>query len=198
MSSDPPVVRRGFAEDDRPFLAGLLWDAFGQKFSQLLRNRESAIRVLGSGLIQSGALTAYRAQRPVGVMLLKDRAGLESMTAHWRDYADAFGPLSGTLRLAALAFIDERPPRDVLVVDAISVDPREQGSGIGTLLLTEAEAVAGERGRPEMMLEVVAGNHGAVRLYERLGYRVTATKSAGWLGRRLLGVGPYHRMRKAL
>lgn len=54
------------------------------------------------------------------------------------------------------------------------VHPDYQGRGIGTALLEEIETGIKERGYPAARLDTHARNAGAIRLYKRLGYRVTA------------------------
>ncbi len=54
---------------------------------------------------------------------------------------------------------------------SIAVDPAARGRGIAEVLLQQAEAAAVARGRVFMRLEVHSGNHGAIHLYEKLGYQ---------------------------
>jgi aminoglycoside 6'-N-acetyltransferase len=54
----------------------------------------------------------------------------------------------------------------------ISVAPEWRGRGVGTALLRAAEAWARARGVERMTLDVDAANDAALRLYERVGYRV--------------------------
>ncbi len=54
---------------------------------------------------------------------------------------------------------------------SIAVDPAARGRGVAEVLLQRAEEAAAARGRVFMRLEVNAGNHGAIRLYEKLGYQ---------------------------
>ncbi|MBZ0302259.1 MAG: GNAT family N-acetyltransferase [Anaerolineae bacterium] len=52
--------------------------------------------------------------------------------------------------------------------------------GIGTLLMSEAEAQALEHGLEWATIAAAKDNHGARRLYERLGYRVFASDEGSW------------------
>jgi RimJ/RimL family protein N-acetyltransferase len=52
----------------------------------------------------------------------------------------------------------------------VSVRQSERGRGIGTKLITHAEAFARERGARRLELDVFAKNEGALRLYEKLGF----------------------------
>lgn len=54
----------------------------------------------------------------------------------------------------------------------IAVDAGWRGRGVGTALLTAAEAWAREHGATRMTLGLDAFNTGALRLYERMGYQV--------------------------
>ena len=55
-------------------------------------------------------------------------------------------------------------------VHDVAVIASHRGRGIAEQMLALAEAIAVERGAVKMTLEVLSGNHGAVRLYERIGY----------------------------
>jgi ribosomal protein S18 acetylase RimI-like enzyme len=54
---------------------------------------------------------------------------------------------------------------------SVAVDPAARGRRIAETLIARGEAAAAERGRVFMRLEVNSGNHGAIRLYEKLGYQ---------------------------
>jgi GNAT superfamily N-acetyltransferase len=51
-----------------------------------------------------------------------------------------------------------------------ALEARPRGQGIGTALILASEQEALRRGTPVLGLAVEVGNHGARRLYERLGY----------------------------
>ena len=52
--------------------------------------------------------------------------------------------------------------------------PIFQGQGIGTRLLEAGSLVVQARGLPQLSLSVGVANHGAHRLYERCGFRVSS------------------------
>ncbi len=70
--------------------------------------------------------------------------------------------------------ISSRIPKgdDLVYVEALAVDARERGRGVGTLLLQDALQWAQARGRGRMALHVLQSNAGARRLYERMGFRL--------------------------
>lgn len=55
-------------------------------------------------------------------------------------------------------------------VHDVAVLASHRGRGIAELMLAEAERIARERGAVKMTLEVLSGNGGALRLYERIGF----------------------------
>jgi GNAT superfamily N-acetyltransferase len=61
-------------------------------------------------------------------------------------------------------------------VNVVAVLPEHRGKGLGSLLLADAERRAHDAGARSLSLIVAAENAGAVRLYERLGYRELARR----------------------
>lgn len=59
-------------------------------------------------------------------------------------------------------------------LQSLRVHPIFQGQGIGTRLLEAASTVVKARGLPHLSLSVSVVNHGAHRLYERCGFRVSS------------------------
>ena len=62
-----------------------------------------------------------------------------------------------------------------VVVHRLMVDPAYQGRGFGTMLMRFAEDRALALGYRAARLDAFVGNPGALRLYERLGYREAGT-----------------------
>jgi ribosomal protein S18 acetylase RimI-like enzyme len=60
--------------------------------------------------------------------------------------------------------------RPLVNVHDVAVLASHRGRGIAALMLELAERIARERGAVKLTLEVLSGNRGAVRLYERLGF----------------------------
>ena len=64
----------------------------------------------------------------------------------------------------------------VTVVFAVYVTPEHRGSGVLGDLVEAVAHWSRSMGRPELMLEVVVGNHRAVRAYQRLGFTDTGVR----------------------
>jgi len=68
--------------------------------------------------------------------------------------------------------------RDELHINTLAVDPAYRRRGVATRLMQGVIAEAARRGAMRATLEVRASNRAARLLYERLGFRVTATRRA--------------------
>ncbi|MDT6981098.1 GNAT family N-acetyltransferase [Levilactobacillus zymae] len=64
-------------------------------------------------------------------------------------------------------------------LDSLAVDPRYQGRGIGRQLLQAMPWYARRDRQTVIGLNVDQDNPGALRLYERMGYRITGTQIIG-------------------
>ncbi|MEM9222951.1 MAG: GNAT family N-acetyltransferase [Pseudomonadota bacterium] len=68
-------------------------------------------------------------------------------------------------------------------INVLAAFPHARGKGYGARLIGHAEAVAADEGLRGVSIIVADANHGARRLYERLGYRETSRKPMvknGW------------------
>jgi ribosomal-protein-alanine N-acetyltransferase len=59
---------------------------------------------------------------------------------------------------------------------SLTVDPRNQGRGLGRLLLTRVEELSAEQGCERLQLEVRSDNGAALRLYRAAGYAETGIR----------------------
>jgi ribosomal-protein-alanine N-acetyltransferase len=74
-------------------------------------------------------------------------------------------------RMVASAVVFFRRGSDGARLYSVAVSDRARGQGIGDILVGAAEQAARHRGSRRIYLEVRHGNTGAIRLYERRGYR---------------------------
>ena len=65
---------------------------------------------------------------------------------------------------------------DEIHINNVAMRPQHRGHGIGTGLLRHALAEGARLGAKRATLEVRASNEGALRLYQRLGFYVAATR----------------------
>jgi len=91
--------------------------------------------------------------------------------------ADSDGLIEGYLKAKAVDAGKNRLFRKkrVLMIDDLSVSPDARCEGTGTILLEAAETYAKEHGFAEVRLSVWAENSGAIRFYDKSGYRPLRT-----------------------
>lgn len=112
-----------------------------------------------------------------------------------RQIAEICG-IKAILRLLPLAlpflWVHETEGREYYISN-LAVAPDFQGKGIGTFLLKRALSRAVEMGLGRCALSVEVDNARALRLYERLGFRIVKTFEHPWL-KRFCGYRGVHRM----
>lgn len=160
----------GFAEAERAALARLFWQAFGPKLGRVLGPDARAEAYVARALRPDHALVARDRRGAIlgvagfrtgtGSFLSRDRAALRAV----------YGPAGGALRSAALALAVADTDNVRFLTDGIAVAPAARGQGVGSALVAALIAEARRRGHAEIRLDVVAGNHRARALYERLGF----------------------------
>lgn len=117
---------------------------------------------------------------------------------HYRNlFAGTFAEQLADRRLMLLAVVNDFPIGQIFVhlndaglpaahrqrrgyVYSLRVLEPFQGQGIGTRLIVAAEQMLRERGYRWVVIAVAKTNHGARRLYERLGYVVYADDPGRW------------------
>lgn len=77
------------------------------------------------------------------------------------------------------------PDEDALVPHALAVFPTVQGRGIGKQVVRQIIALAEEKGKKTVRLDVLSGNPAAERLYTGMGFRFVEAKTmfyedTGW------------------
>lgn len=133
--------------------------------------------------------------------------GVDAVSAAWDSLEDAFSPplkervadYQKHLRKVALhgitlgcetqekglvgcvSFYANDDERKAAYISEIMVDPEAQGCGLGTAMLEAAEQWAQAFGMNKVRLEVLEGNEGARRLYERVGYVIVGYTQNGML-----------------
>jgi GNAT superfamily N-acetyltransferase len=114
-------------------------------------------------------------EKIVGILGCGDE-NIQSFNIKKREFQKHLGRMRGWFAHFATKKL-MRPHRfgaDTVNVEALVVCPSAQGKGVAKLLMQDVE----NRGHKRAVLEVVDKNHGAVQLYEKLGYRKFEKKLA--------------------
>lgn len=196
MSAAEVEIRDGLAPEHEEAALRILHAAFAWKLRIGLDGPEDMIRLFAGQVDRSACWTAIVDGRLAGI-LTRQSAGEEFYRLSARRMLATFWPLKTLRVLVNLFLLNESPPPDAFYVESIAVDAEIRGLGIGGKLMAEAETRARELGLPLLALDVIGDNHGAIRLYERLGYQIVKT-TRGFLVKYLTGSNEVHRMEKPL
>lgn len=175
------TLSTGFAEDERPAVAALYWEAFGQKLGRVLGPERLALRYLASALDPHHAICARGAGGELlGVAGFKTPYG-GLVEGGVRAMVGAYGLLGAMWRAGLLAALGQDIDNRRFLIDGLFVTEAARGQGIGTALIAALAEEGTRRGYRELRLEVVEENSGARALYERLGFAVAGQHRLGLL-----------------
>lgn len=167
------TVAPGFADDERPAIAALYWQAFGGKLGRILGPAPRAETYLALALRPDHALVARDDTGSVtGVAGFRTARGSFLPVDH-RALAAVHGRFGGALRAGALALLVADSDGARFLVDGIAVAETARGQGVGSALVAALLAEARQRGHAVIRLDVVPENPRARALYERLGFVAT-------------------------
>ena len=169
-------------------------DAFAEKFRIGFRDADDLRRLFRDSVDTTSCLSALVDGQFAGLLTIRTD-GQEFYRLNMGALFTRFSPLRALRMLLNLLLLTEGTKADEFVVDSLAVDPAYRGRGVGTALLQKAEERAMSMGKRTMSLGVVGENAGAIRLYERVGYRRTHTWD-GYLVRLATGSAEVHRMEK--
>jgi ribosomal protein S18 acetylase RimI-like enzyme len=174
-------VTLGFTDADRPAVAALYWDAFGQKLGRIMGPRDRALDFFEAVMNPDHALCARDSDGTLlGVAGFKTAEG-SLVGGSYRDMARVYGHPGAVWRMALLSALERDSGEIRFLVDGIFVAADARGRGVGTMLLDAIAQQAALRRCSNVHLVVVDSNERARALYEREGFRVVATHSIGWL-----------------
>ena len=162
---------------------GILFDAFQNKFRHGFRDAGDMIRLFRRDLRREHCYTAIVDGRLLGIVTYstgKPNPREFYDVSDWRLFS-TFSPVRTVRVLFNLFLLHETVPPDEFLVESIAVSSEARGLGLGTKLMNAAEDRARSEGYPLMALGVLGINLNAIRLYERLGYRITGTTRGFWV-----------------
>lgn len=186
---------------DAEFVAEMVYLSMGKMADYLFENARGPVITLihnlvtrNAGRFGSGiAFVAEADGRSLGVMVSFEGARLDALNLAVIPH---LFPVTGTV--SALRFLwrgfglpgGREAEKDEYYVSNVGVPSSAQGQGIGSRLLAYAEQTGQSAGLKKCALVVGLYNRNALRLYQRLGYRIVETVQhpSGFLG--------YHRMVK--
>ena len=174
----------------------IVHEAFARKLRHGFRDADDLVRLFHDSVERTNCHSAVVDGRCLGLLTFAV-TGREFYRLRAAALFSRFSPWRALRMLFNGLLLIHTPAPDEYYVESISVAPAARGSGLGAALMRRAEEQAVAMGKRRMSLNVIGENEGAIRLYERLGYRITRTQR-GSLVRLATGSEIVHRMEKPL
>ena len=172
----------GIADEHINDALRVAYGAFAKKFRIGFRNADDMIKLFQDSLDHTRCYSAEVEGRLLGFLAFKTDSREFFLLNPVAVFA-RFWPWQAIRILFNLLLLAGRGASfDEFVVDVVAVSEASRGLGLGTALMERAEDRAREMGKRRMTLQVIGENAGAIRLYERLGFR-TVRAQGGFLVR---------------
>lgn len=194
MSCQQIAIREARRED-APVLAQLYVEAFGAKMRWAFGKYESVMPAVVQELLEADqmrlgeTLVAEVDGQVAGMAVLRrDHTYRHSLRAVWRlvrRHVHGWNAFTTSFLLSGLCN-NLSTPRSAYL-EALAVNARYRGQGIGTLLLERCFEEARRAGKQEVSLHVVDTNPRAKQLYVRMGFRSVRVERYGWFVSRWMG-----------
>ena len=196
MSTNDVNIVEGITAENVDDALHVAYEAFSDKFRIGYRDADDHVMLFHDSVDKTSCLTAIVDGRLAGILTFQT-SNQEFYRLNLGTVFRKLNPLRATRVLINLLLLAEGCSGDEFRVDSLAVDPANRGLGIGTKLMHRAEAKAKSMGKRVLTLSVIGDNHGAIRLYERLGLEITRTHQ-GFMVRMVTGSNVVHHMEKTI
>lgn len=172
---------------DKEHLIEMYSEAFASKYTTLLEDQDTVIRVLRRAYnSDSGIAMLSEDNRLMGVLSYKEE-GKIMFDLSFSSFVKELGWVTGLQKLLMFWLIFDRKTRkDELYVDHIVVSSEYRSTGVSEQLLDEMESYALSKGYQYIGLDVIDENPRALRLYEKNGFVVSMhQKTPQWVSSRI-------------
>ena len=174
-------ITLGFDHAERPRIAALYWEAFGEKLGRLLGPEDKALPYIAGSLSPDHAFCARNNEDDIlGVAGFKSPDGA-LVSGQIAEMMPHYGVAGALWRMAALAALSSDVDNRRFLIDGLFVAEPFRGQGIGSRLLQSIAQEAADRGYDEIRLDVIDTNGRARALYERRGFEAVARNRTGLL-----------------
>ena len=180
MTESGASVVEGIDDGDIEDALRLAHEAFADKFRVGFRDAGDLVRLFGDSVDTGHCFTAVAGGKLLGILMFQT-AGREFFRPKLAAAFTRFPPVRALRIVLNLLLLTRTARPDEFVVDLLAVSPAARGLGIGTRLLARAEDKARAMGKDTMSLDVIGENAGAIRLYERIGFKTTRVWRSRWL-----------------
>ena len=186
--SPPFALTASISASEQERVTEIIYEAFARKYAYIIPERRAALDLIRTSCRYDCALYGLSSgpdAAPVAILGYSTGDSNFFRLLRYRDIRRHFGPLRSLFLYLVLN--GERRQRirpDELKIELLAVEKEVRGSGLGTILIEQAERLARERGLLLLTLDVVDTNTGAQNLYRRVGFREVKRRHFGCITRR--------------
>ena len=184
----------GLREAERDVAASLYWQAFSKKLSFLLGPRKKAEAYISKVLNKDNVFAVRDTKNNIiGLSGFRDING-GVIGGTFGDLVDVYGFLGAIWRATFLSFLERKDNSEILHLDAVCVEQKSRGKGIGRKIIDFSGRFAKSRSIVAIELDVVSNNQHAIRFYKNLDFYIVSKEKIGFMGL-ILGFKSIYRMR---
>ena len=184
----------GLREAERDVAASLYWQAFSKKLSFLLGPRKKAEAYISKVLNKDNVFAVRDTKNNIiGLSGFRDING-GVIGGTFGDLVDVYGFLGAIWRATFLSFLERKDNSEILHLDAVCVEQKSRGKGIGRKIIDFSGRFAKSRSIVAIELDVVSNNQHAIRFYKNLDFYIVSKEKIGIIGL-ILGFKSIYRMR---
>ena len=184
----------GLREMERDLAASLYWQAFSKKLSFLLGPRKKAEAYISKVLNKDNVFAVRDTKNNIiGLSGFRDING-GVIGGTFGDLVDVYGFLGAIWRATFLSFLERKDNSEILHLDAVCVEQKSRGKGIGRKIIDFSGRFAKSRSIVAIELDVVSNNEPAIKFYKNLDFYIVSKEKIGPMGL-ILGFKIIYRMR---
>jgi ribosomal protein S18 acetylase RimI-like enzyme len=162
-------IQKGLPVEFCAQAGSILQEAFSQKLSVIICDAGKAGQVINGSIDPQMCFSAFGKEELYGLagMQIGQRRFLN---ARWNACRSVLGFWPGLYAFLLFHLFYGKENPNEIYIDVAAVKPEWRGHGIGAQLLGKIADYGRELGMRAISLDVVNTNHGAYRLYERMGF----------------------------
>lgn len=171
----PVSVIRGIPHGQCRAALHLFWNAFSRKLRFTLGTEKTTLRFLERCIDPKQTVCAIDSAGQLAGFAAIKSSECAFINPTLDTFFTEYSVPVGFVRALIMNQLDYKPAVDELMIESICVNECYRGMGIGKTLLSNIKYLAIQQDKT-LILDVIAGNKGARRLYERNGFYETGRK----------------------
>lgn len=185
------LVKFDIDKHDLDDVASLIYETDARTFKFYFKTKENATKkikkLINAGKNNLGHENIYivtkEDEKEIFGLLMASKGSEESIKRDFKTYFRTLNPYDA-LKFVLFDIVDNMILSDLddhdFYLGAVAVNEDCRGKGIGTFILGKSLEIARKKNCKRVVLDVDLENEGALRLYERFGFKIFNKKSIRW------------------